>query len=188
MGYRKCPSLPVLVLTLPPKWALLRWQSPPPSAFSLLPLLPTLEPGTGSSHPGNVRRQGPPRWSKLGHPIRRKSVSYFTMAGPAANIIYFGRRYPLPSSRILLSQTRSVFLLYSLHPSPIRSKKNVTGHRKSKSIAHPLKPFSLLLPLVMLSFECANVRTCARVTDSSAEPTEAKDSAGCRCTNKDRRS
>lgn len=82
---RKCPSLPAPVLTLPPKWALLRRQSPPPSAFSRLPLLPTLEPGTGSSHPGNVRRQGPPRRCKLGHPIRRKSVSNFTMAGPAAN-------------------------------------------------------------------------------------------------------
>ncbi|TNN83872.1 hypothetical protein EYF80_005743 [Liparis tanakae] len=44
------------------------------------------EPGTGSSHPGSVRRQGPPRRSsELGHPIRRKSVSSFTMAGPAAN-------------------------------------------------------------------------------------------------------
>ena len=53
-----------------------------PACHSFLPL----EPGTGSSHPGNVRRQGPPRRSsELGHPIRRKSVSSFTMAGPEAN-------------------------------------------------------------------------------------------------------
>lgn len=29
-----CPSIPALVLTRPPKWALLRWPSPPLSAFS----------------------------------------------------------------------------------------------------------------------------------------------------------
>lgn len=105
---RKCPSSPVPVLTLPPKWALLRRQSPPPSAFSRLPLLPTLEPGTGSSHPGNVRRQGPPRRCKLGHPIRRKSVSNFTMAGPAANKYHlFWTSVPPASLPVFFSRRRA---------------------------------------------------------------------------------
>lgn len=38
---KTCPFIPALVPTLPPKWALVRWPSPPPSAFSLLPLLPS---------------------------------------------------------------------------------------------------------------------------------------------------
>lgn len=115
--FRKCPSSPALVLTLPPKWALLRWPSPPPSAFSLLPLLPSLEPGTGSSHPGNVRRQGPPRRSsKLGHPIRRKSVSNFTMAGPAANKHHL-LRMSVPPCLLPLSSPADP-LSVSLPPAP----------------------------------------------------------------------
>lgn len=137
--HEKCPSLPALVLTLPPKWALLRWSSPPPSAFSLLPLLPSLEPGTGGSHPGNVRRQGPPRRSsELGHPIRRKSVSNFTMAGPAANKHHL-LRMSVPPCLLPVSLSRSVSPLYPLHPSPLRSKQNVTEHPKSKPVAPPCR-------------------------------------------------
>lgn len=58
--------------------------------------LPTLEPGAASSHPGNVRRQEPPRRRQLGHPIRRKSESSLAMAGPAANDSHLLRPPPPP--------------------------------------------------------------------------------------------
>lgn len=134
--------------------------------FPRLPLLPTLEPGAGSSQPGNVRRQEPPRRRQLGHPIRRKSESSSAMAGPAANEPHLLRPPPLLFRRYFPADPGSVRLSSPLHPSP--SGPNATGRREVEARhgprVRPCSPLLLLLPLVLLG----GVRTCTcvRVTDT----------------------
>ncbi|KAK2899700.1 hypothetical protein Q8A73_012829 [Channa argus] len=98
--------------------------------------LPSSEPGAGSSHPGNVRRQEPPRRSsQLGHPIRCRSGSNFTMAGPAAK-----KHRPLQILQPpLWLFSRSEFVLYPLHPSLLLGRACVSksGQSQIPSPPHP---------------------------------------------------
>lgn len=110
--------------------------------FPRLPLLPTLEPGAGSSHPGNVRRQEPPGRCQLGHPIRRKSESSLAMAGPAANqshplqppLSCSGDTFPLtpaqcasPPSSILNRQSQMRLGVGKSKPATLRASDLLTA-------------------------------------------------------------
>lgn len=133
-----------------------------PACHSFLPL----EPGTGSSHPGNVRRQGPPRRSsELGHPIRRKSVSSFTMAGPEANKHHLLRMSVtlLPPSPPCSPPAEPLTASPPPAPSSASPLKTCTERPKVKARRPPCgASVAASAALVMLSSECAYVHVCAR--------------------------
>ena len=152
---------------------------------SFLPLEP------GSSHPGTVRRQGPPRRSsELGHPIRRTSVSDFTMAGPAANKHHLPRDFNggtslLPQPCPLPRRTRSVRLSSPLHPPPHRAKRleNVPERPKSKPRHAPCQ--AVLASAVFLELRaCVCARVRAWPTVPPGEPTTGAELTSCSCTNR----
>lgn len=133
----KCHS-PALVPTLPPKWALLRRQSPPPSAFS--PLATPSHLRTGS-------RQLPPRQRpKAG---TSPAVSARSPHPPQVGIQFGdggarGKRVSSTSAPALLSRCHfpaepgSVRLSSPFHPSTVRAKCDcASGSRSPPPSARP---------------------------------------------------
>lgn len=154
-----------------------RLHLPPRRSFP--PSVP-LEPGAGGSHPGRVRRQGAARRSELGHPIRRKSVSDVTMAGPAANERHLTRASVTPASkrhrrRPSLPKHRSALRSVPLHRS--KSPWSKTPVDRATQDPEPLLLPLLLPPPLLLHFSAASASRddarlggeclCARVTDKA---------------------
>lgn len=153
---------PALVPSLPPKWALLRRQSPPPSASSPLAtpshlrtgrrqLPPRQRPTAGRSLAASARSPHPPQVGlELGDGGACGKLVSSASPPPPSLLSCSGDTFPADPGSARLSSR--------LHPSP--SEPNATGRREVEA-RHPprVRPCSPRPPLAMLG----RVRACVHV-------------------------